>query len=1230
MSSDFYRALEERFRAPREEIRRRLEGYLPYLRILSEQSVQPRAFDIGCGRGEWLQLLTEEGFQAQGVDLDDSMLAACHERGLHAENQDALQALSGMADASLDLVSAFHVVEHLDFDYLHRLLTECRRVLRHGGLLILETPNSENLIVGTSNFYLDPTHQRPVPALFLQFLCEYHRFDRCRILRLQEDPVLHQADAHIGLWQVLYGVSPDYALVAQKGPVEVDDAMGRLLDEQRGLTLEELAYRHDRTVQGRSEQLDELEQVIRVQGERLARLDEQAARDRVLIDRLVARVDGSVAARLARLFGRVGRPQVSWRWFKHAVATLASRPVLRLAAQFERQPVLAGLTQRLRLAWPRLGRRFDHYMAVLRLIAGSPAPVASSPRTLLLAERLERLVTSGEDCVPAPPQLRVAYVSPLPPERTGIADYSAELLPALAEHYQIDVVVQQPELTDEGIKAGYTIRDGEWLLRHADAYHAVVYHVGNSHYHAWMHKLIRQVPGVVVLHDFYLSGLIWALDAQPEYAGIKWQELHYGSGHAAVVDVVRGQDEGRAALAYPFNRSLLEAASGVIVHSDVSLRLARQWYGPDTAKDWALIPHLRQAVDPEPRQAARARLGIAQNGFVVCSFGLLGLTKLNDRLLSAWLASCLAAEPDGLLVFVGELGDDAYAVKLRRAIEQSGCSEQIRITGWAEGEIFRGYLAAADLAVQLRTMSRGETSGTVLDCMNYALPTIINANGSMADLPAEGVWRLPDEFTDGQLIDALQTLRMDSSARAALGARARQIIETQHSPARCAARYAEAIETFAERAGSERRRLQSALKPLGSSPAPAALRRLAAQLEPSLPSVRQPQLLVDITATCQQDRQTGIERVARALTVSLLENPPPGYRVEPVYLCNSEQGWHYRYACQYTARMLGLSAEAADYAIDVRAGDRLIALDISGDAFVAATRAGLYERLHATGVATRMLVHDLLPVTRPELFPARAQGHFHAWLQAVTRLQGAVCVTQTVASELRHWLAMEARWRRDQFQIAYSHHGADLSSSAPSRGLPAEAEAVLERLAAAPSILMVGTLEPRKGYLQALAAFDQLWASGAEVNLVIVGREGWRELPDAERRDIPAVVQALRTHGQSGHRLFWLEGISDEYLERVYASCKGLLAASEDEGFGLPLIEAAQHGLSILARDIPVFREVAGEHARFFRAGEPSALARALRDWIGDGFTPTSRQLPWLTWQQSAGNLVRILTELAR
>ena len=145
---------------------------------------------------------------------------------------------------------------------------------------------------------------------------------------------------------------------------------------------------------------------------------------------------------------------------------------------------------------------------------------------------------------------------------------------------------------------------------------------------------------------------------------------------------------------------------------------------------------------------------------------------------------------------------------------------------------------------------------------------------------------------------------------------------------------------------------------------------------------------------------------------------------------------------------------------------------------------------------------------------------------------------------------------------------------------------------------------------------------------MIVGPEGWGPVPVHLRRNIPEIVEALRDHPELGKRLFWLEGISDEYLERVYAASVCLIAASENEGFGLPLIEAARHRLPILARDIPVFREVAGKHASYFSGKGPKDLARAVKDWLAlfaQDRHPRSDDLPWLTWAQSAERLKQIL-----
>jgi glycosyltransferase involved in cell wall biosynthesis len=188
--------------------------------------------------------------------------------------------------------------------------------------------------------------------------------------------------------------------------------------------------------------------------------------------------------------------------------------------------------------------------------------------------------------------------------------------------------------------------------------------------------------------------------------------------------------------------------------------------------------------------------------------------------------------------------------------------------------------------------------------------------------------------------------------------------------------------------------------------------------------------------------------------------------------------------------------------------------------------------------------------------------------------------------------------------------------------MPGDADLVLEKLRARPSFLMVGTIEPRKGYLQIIAAFELLWAQGVDVNLVIVGAEGWKPLPDALRRTIPQIVQKLRNHPQRGKRLFWLESISDEYLDKVQASSTCLIAASADEGFGLPLIEAARHGVPLLARDIPVFREVTAGHAYFFPDDpRPETVSKAVEEWLNLhrlGSHPQGDAVPYQTWRESA------------
>jgi SAM-dependent methyltransferase len=245
MTDRFYVAFEDRYRGSRELIHERLKSYLPFLAPLASTFPGAEVIDLGCGRGEWLQLVQDQGLTPFGVDLDAGMLSRCEAMGLPVKQGDALAYLAGLPDNSQAMVSAFHLVEHIPFDAVKTLVEESLRVLRPGGLLILETPNPENIAVGTNHFYLDPTHQKPIPHQLLSFLPEHSGFGRTKVVRLQEATALAQNPSP-GLHDVLTGASPDYAVVAQKAaPATILAGFDGAFTRNYGLSLDDLAARHD-------------------------------------------------------------------------------------------------------------------------------------------------------------------------------------------------------------------------------------------------------------------------------------------------------------------------------------------------------------------------------------------------------------------------------------------------------------------------------------------------------------------------------------------------------------------------------------------------------------------------------------------------------------------------------------------------------------------------------------------------------------------------------------------------------------------------------------------------------------------------------------------------------------------------------------------------------------------------------------------------------------------------
>jgi glycosyltransferase involved in cell wall biosynthesis len=811
----------------------------------------------------------------------------------------------------------------------------------------------------------------------------------------------------------------------------------------------------------------------------------------------------------------------------------------------------------------------------------------------------------------------LALVAPLPPERSGISFYCTELLPVLSQHYRIDVIVDQKQVIDPWTRENCTVRNLDWFSANAGQYDRILYHFGNSRFHQHMFTLLAQHPGVVVLHDFFLSGIVSHMDTSGHTPGFWLRELYASHGYAAAKARFVEKDQTDVIWRYPCSGSVLENATGVIVHAESSKLLARHWHGDGAERHIAVIPHLRASASKMARAAARRLLDLGDDDFVVCSFGGLGPTKLNRRLLDAWFGSALSSDRNCVLIFVGANDGGRYGRDMATAIERHTDGSRIRITGWVDEERFRQYLSASDMAVQLRTLSRGETSGTALDCMNYGLPLIVNAHGSKSELPDTALCMLRDDFHDGDLVEALERFRNDGSLRENLATRASDHIRRHHSPTEIAALYFEAIENFASRPRAALAGLAPALAASAPSLAqPGAHEAAAACAALSIqPAFGTRQVLFDISAMVRKDLKTGIERAVRALLNALIARPPEGFRIEPVYF--HEGG--FLYARRFMTGFLGGRSDTLrDEPVEMRSGDVYFMADLEHQHVIRNRRA--YRAMRDHGVSVNFMVHDLLPLQFSHFFPSHASATHQAWLEVVAEADRAICVSRTVAGDLTAWHAENINDRRQTLKICHSHNGCDLFASSPTTGMPRRGQRLLELFRQAPSFLMVGTVEPRKGHDQVLECFEEIWAAGGSERLVIVGRPGWM---------VDSLILKLRRHRERNRRLFWIEDASDEFLDRIYASCTCLIAASHGEGFGLPLIEAASKGLPIIARDIPVFREVAGDHAFYFNAAStPAGLADTIAQWLRlnrELRAPNSSLIQRLTWEESAEQLKRHL-----
>lgn len=555
----------------------------------------------------------------------------------------------------------------------------------------------------------------------------------------------------------------------------------------------------------------------------------------------------------------------------------------------------------------------------------------NSARTALTAiEQLWSEANRGREYNFPTEKPRLAYVSPIPPARSGIADYSAELIPELSRYYELDLIIPDDfdiSKIDRGLiqHVGSVLTSAQFSVEH-EHYDRVLYHFGNSDHHTHMFSLLAEIPGVVVLHDFFLSGILSYRQQHFKEEHVWSRALYYSHGYKALAAMAAPGGIEQAMWTYPSNREILDGADGIIVHSANSLRLASQWVGEGCLNRFTVIPHLRVPEVDTDANAARLRLGFGLNDIVICTFGIMGPTKQNRAILDAWLKSRASDKPNVHLIFVGQKDSGAYGAGIDGVIEASGKADRIRITGWTEMPQFRDYLRSADIAIQLRTLSRGETSGTVLDCMNFGVPVILNANGSLADLPQDCVKMLKDDFAQDELVAAIDELVDNHKQRETLGIRGRRLIETAHDPANCASLYRSAIESFALKTKSKPERVAVNIRRKhGRALSDLDREQLAERLDWNAAETNvDRRTLISIPAQSLRLAQGWRDQpLAKVLKALILADSSP--RIEPIYW--SQDVGTFRFARHLILDLFQLPSDLLeDDVVDFRIGDTLVDL----------------------------------------------------------------------------------------------------------------------------------------------------------------------------------------------------------------------------------------------------------------------------------------------------------------
>lgn len=556
----------------------------------------------------------------------------------------------------------------------------------------------------------------------------------------------------------------------------------------------------------------------------------------------------------------------------------------------------------------------------------------------LYSKKIKKLYTTIDT------KKKLAFISPYPTEKTGIADYSAVLLPELACFYKITLISFQKKINDDWLNSNFEINDVLWFRKNAEKFDIILYQFGNSSHHHYMLDLFETFPGVVILHDFFLSGLYHWTDVKiPEKTNIFFHALFYSHGYPSLIYHKTNSQE-KALNKYPCNLNIINRAIGIITHSDHTISLAKKWYGSNINAKFKKILHLSNIgsqLSLNEKNELKIKLGFKEKAFLICSFGFLHPNKLNHRLIQA--SKDLLNKYENLyLVFIGEEPAEKYHIKLLKLISDNNIENKVKFIGFASSNLYKNYLQIADISVQLRDNTRGETSGCLLKCLSYGIPTIVNAHGSFSEISDDTVIKLNNEFTDINLQESIDNLYNNNILRLELSFSSLNYIYTKHHPSQIGIQFNDAIKNFYDRSYNsiEKKLIKSIadnLEKIEQQDLFEILKSIAA----NRPSLSSPKLLIDISQLIENNEKNS------TILLNLVSSDNLNYRAEPIYYNKFKKNFFY--ARRFTSDLLRLSDKLlVDTPIDIHNNDILLSLYPSKN--IEIDCQSIYESWKAKGI----------------------------------------------------------------------------------------------------------------------------------------------------------------------------------------------------------------------------------------------------------------------------------------